>query len=110
MNKTDPCACIPPVLLQASDVHARAFLQRSSLPTFQLQQRLSLLLSFHVPRGPELFSLTQTPYKFFQFALLLLYWLRLFYFLFFLLQCFFFFYYFFIILFFFLMFSFISYI
>src|SRR5699024_11649324 len=66
MNKIDLCVCIPPVLLRASDVHAHAFLQHSSLPAFQLQQLLSLSLSFHVPRGPELFSLTQTPYKFFQ--------------------------------------------
>src|SRR5699024_5049892 len=89
MNNTDLCVCIPPVLLRVSDVHAHAFLQHSSLPTFPLQQRLSLLLSFHVPRGPELFSLTQTPYKFFQFVLLPRYWLRLLYFLLRLLQCFF---------------------
>src|SRR5699024_6322344 len=89
MNNTDLCVCIPPILLRVSDVHAHAFLQHSFSLTFQLQQLLSLSLSFHVPRGPELFSLTQTPYKFFQFALLLRYWLRLLYFLLQLPQCFF---------------------
>src|SRR5699024_9411897 len=88
MNKTDPCVCIPPVLLRASDVHAHAFLQHSFSLTFPLLQLLFLLLSFHVPRGPELFSLTQTPYKFFEFSLLPRSWFRLLYFLLCLVQCF----------------------